>query len=359
MTIGQLHNNQKFELLTQIWPGMLRADFDTYAQLYEKYYLYLDDQFSSIQEKPTLYTARTLGELGDLIRRIQGPNHRKKADIVIDQSQASYNTVDLVARMWLTIHIQHSNTQSPGCFQWPEDKTLSNALGEWLDKGISSKRSLDDDGPRQIPLDFSIPNLIRYYEMKVIWTSDLLQHLKIDWEHNQIKVYEHGICLRNHMKNPGLLPFPKEFVREAVDTLTLLFPRCRDTDDFLLKERRMILDVPYGRSRSLELLNYHYWRRNLSELVIHWENGPKGLSQIRLKPDHGNLMEYITFWVATLVLILTILSIAFGVASLVLAKRALDVSIRSLDVSVQSYNLALAIACADKNATNTLPGFCK
>ncbi|KAF5706992.1 hypothetical protein FMUND_11322 [Fusarium mundagurra] len=97
MAIGQLHNNQKFELLTQIWPGMLRADFDTYAQLYEKYYLYLDDQFSSIQEKPTLYTAHTLGELGDLIRRIQGQNHRKKADIVADQSQASYNTVDIAA----------------------------------------------------------------------------------------------------------------------------------------------------------------------------------------------------------------------------------------------------------------------
>ncbi|KAF5658406.1 hypothetical protein FCIRC_12907 [Fusarium circinatum] len=98
MTIGQLHNNQKFELLTQIWPGMLRADFDTYAELYGKYYLYLDDQFSSIQEKPTLYTARTLGELGDLIRHIQVPNHMKKADIVTDQSQASYNTVDAAAR---------------------------------------------------------------------------------------------------------------------------------------------------------------------------------------------------------------------------------------------------------------------
>ncbi|KLO86472.1 uncharacterized protein LW93_11248 [Fusarium fujikuroi] len=358
MTIGQLHNNQKFELLAQIWPGMLRADFDTYAELYKKYYLYLDDQFLSIQQKPTLYTARTLGELGDLIRRVQGPNHMKKADIVTDQSRASYNTVDIAASMWLTIHIQHSNTQSPDCFQWPEDKTLSNALGEWLDQRIPPKRPLDDEDTRQIPLDFSIPNLIRYYEMKVIWTSDLLQHLKIDWEHNHIKVYEHGICLRNHMKNPGLLPLPKELVREAVDTLTLLFPRCRDTDELLSKEMRTILDVPYGRSRSLALSNYHYWRRNLSELIAHWENGPKGLSQIRLKPDHGNLMEYITFWVATLVLILTILSIAFGVASLVLAKKALDVSIRSLELSAQSYNLALAIACADKNATETLPGFC-
>ncbi|KAF5578261.1 hypothetical protein FPCIR_11664 [Fusarium pseudocircinatum] len=352
MTIGQLHNNQKFELLTQIWPGMLRADFDTYAELYEKYYLYLDDQFSSIKEKPTLYTTPTFGELGDLIRHIQGPNHKNKADLVTDQSQAWYNTVDIAARMWLTIDIQHSNTQSPGCFQWHQDKTLPSALREWFDQSISSMRPLDDKDTRQIPLDFSIPNLIRYYEMKVIWTSDLLQHLNIDWEHNQIKVYEHGICLRNHMKNPGLLPFPKELVKEAIDTLTLLFPRCRGTDDLLSKERRAILDVPYGRSRSLALSNYHYWKRNLSELVTHWENGPKGLSQIRLKPDHGNLMEYITFWVATLVLILTILSIAFGVASLVLAKKALD-------VSVQSYSLALAIACADTNATKALPGFCK
>ncbi|KAI1053490.1 hypothetical protein LB506_012482 [Fusarium annulatum] len=167
MTIGKLHNNQKFELLAQIWPGMLRADFDTYAELYDKYYLYLDDQFLSIQEKPTLYTARTLGELGDLIRRVQVSNHTKKADIVTDQSRASYNTVDIAASMWLTIHIQHSNTQSPDCFQWPEDNTLSNALREWLDQRIPPKRPLDDEDTRQIPLEFSIPNLIRYYEMKV------------------------------------------------------------------------------------------------------------------------------------------------------------------------------------------------
>ncbi|OBS20098.1 hypothetical protein FPOA_11820 [Fusarium poae] len=352
MTIGQLHNDQKFELLTQIWPGMLRADFDTYGQLYEKYYLYLEDQFSSVQQKPTLYTARTVGDLGDVIHRIQRPNSMIKADITADQSQASFNTIDIAVRMWLTIHVQRSNTQSPECFHWPGNKTLSNALREWLDKNMLSKRHLVDSNFHQIPQEFSIPNLIRYYEMKLIWTSDLLQHLKIDWEHNQIKVYEHGICLRNHMQNPGLCPFPEELVREAVDTLILLFPRGRDTDDFLSKERRTILDVPYGRSRSLAFSNYHYWRLNLSELVTYWEKGPKGLSQIKLKPGHGNLMEYITFWVATLVLILTILSIGFGVASLVLAKKALD-------VSAQSYNLALAIACAEKNATETLPGFCK
>ncbi|CEI42124.1 hypothetical protein FVEN_g3857 [Fusarium venenatum] len=359
MTIGQFHNDQKFALLTQIWPGMLRADFDTYGHLYEKYYLYLDDQFSSVQQKPTLYTARTVGDLGDLIHRIQGPNNMAKADITAHQSQASYNTIDIAVRMWLTIHVQHSNTHSPECFHWPENEILSDALDEWLNQNILSKRHLVDGNFRQIPQDFSIPNLIRYYEMKLIWTSDLLQHLKVDWEHNQIKVYEHGICLRNHMQNPGLCPFPEEFVREAVDTLVLLFPRGKDTDDLLSKEKRSILDVPYGRSRSLAFSNYHYWRLNLSELVTYWEKGPKGISQVRLKPDHGNLMEYITFWVATLVLFLTILSIAFGVASLVFAKKALDVSIRSLDVSVQSYNLALAIACAEKNATETLPGFCK
>ncbi|KAG8667879.1 hypothetical protein FPOAC1_012718 [Fusarium poae] len=331
------------EVDKKIWPGILRADFNRYSQIYEKYYLCLDDQFSSAQRKPTLYTARTVEDLGDVLHHMRGPNERTKADTTTDQSQASYNTIDVAVRMWLTIHVQHSNIQSSEYYHWPENKTLSNSLEEWIN----------------IPQGFSVPNLIRCYKMKLIWTSDLLQHLKVDWEHNHIKVYEHGICLRNHMQNPGLCPLPGEFVREAVDTLILLFPRGKDTDDFLSKERRTILDVPYGRSRSLAFSNYHYWRLNLSELVTYWEKGPKGLSQVRLKPDHGNLAEYITFWVATLVLFLTILSIAFGVASLVFAKKALDVSIQSLDVTVQSYNLALAIACAEKNATETLPGFCK
>ncbi|KAF4449347.1 hypothetical protein F53441_7325 [Fusarium austroafricanum] len=358
MAIADLHGNQKFEFLTRIWPRMLRADFDTYASLYERYYLYLDDQVSLVNERATLYTAGTLGDLVELIPRIQEQNHRSKAQISADQSPTSYNTIDIAVRIWLTIHVQHPSTQVPDSFQWLETQTLSNALEKWFDQNAPSTNS-DANNSRQIPMEFSITNLIHYYDLKLIWTGDLLQHLEVDWEHSQIKVFEHGICLRNHMANPDLCPLPSAVVREAVDTITLLFPKGSDTDEFLSKEGRAILDVPYGRPRSLSLSNYHYWRRNLSELIAHWEKGPKGLSQIRLKPDRGNLMEYVTFWVATLVLILTILSIAFGVVSLVIAKKALDASIRSLDVSIQSYNLALAIACVEANATEKLPGFCQ
>ncbi|KAH7140859.1 hypothetical protein EDB81DRAFT_900338 [Dactylonectria macrodidyma] len=353
MDIVQLHNDQKFELLAHIWPQMPRDDYETYARLYGKYFLYLEEQMSLVQRKPSIYSIGTIDHLTKLIEHIRGTENGTKADISSDGSSKSFNSIDIAVRIWLTIDVQHSSVQFSGSFHWPEDINLSGALEDWFTPPQDTK----DKNIRQVPVDFSILNLIRYYQFKVTWTSDLLQHLKVDWKHKKIMVFEHGICLRNHIEYPSC-PLPRAVVQEAIDTLILLFPNDRDTNEFLLEEGRTFLGVPYGRGRSLSLASYCYWQRNLSDLIDHWEQGPKGWSQMRLKPDRGNLLEYVTFWAATFVLVLTILSIAFGVASLVLAKQALHVSIRSLEVSVQSYNLALAMACTDSNATETLPGFC-
>ncbi|KAM5342046.1 hypothetical protein ACJ41O_015077 [Fusarium nematophilum] len=355
MDIVQLHNDRKFELLAHIWPQMPRDDFETYARLYGKYFLYLEEQMSLVQRKPTIYSVGTIDDLIKLIQHIRGTENGTKADISSGGSSPSFNSIDIAVRIWLTIGVQHLSAQTSGSFHWPEHKHLSGALEDWF----TPPRDPKDNSLGQVPVDFSIQNLIRYYQFNVTWTSDLLQHLKIDWKHKKIMVFEHGICLRNHIEYPDSCPLPRAVVQEAIDTLTLLFPNDRETNGFLSEEGRTFLEVPYGRGRSLSLASYCYWRRNLSDLVDHWEQGPKGWAQIRLKPDRGNLLEYVTFWAATFVLILTILSIAFGVASLVLAKQALDATIRSLEVSVQSYNLALAMACAESNATESLSGFCK
>ncbi|UPK95795.1 hypothetical protein LCI18_006730 [Fusarium solani-melongenae] len=355
MDIAQLDNDQKFELLAHIWPQMPRDDFNTYSGLYGKYFLYLEEQMSLVKRKPTLYSFGIVDNLFNLIEHIRRKENGTKTDISPDASRASFNSIDIAVRMWLTVDVQHSTVQVPGSLHWPENTSLSRTLEDWFTPPQDSR----SHNLGQVPANFSVPNLIRYYQFKVTWTSDLLQHLKVDWEHKKIMVFEHGICLRNHIQYPDSCPLPRAVVQEAVDTLTLLFPNDRETKEFLSEEKRTILEVPYGRGRSLSLASYCYWRRNLSDLVDYWEQGPKGWSQIRLKPDRGNLLEYVTFWAATLVLVLTLLGIAFGVASLVLAKQALDVSVRSLEVSVQSYNLALAMACAEANATESLPGFCK
>ncbi|KAF4462228.1 hypothetical protein FALBO_10969 [Fusarium albosuccineum] len=334
---------------------MARNDFDTYSELYDKYFLFLDEQMSLVHRKPDRYSAATLEEFMSLIQDIRTNRNETKAGSVADTSERSLRSMDIAVQIWLTIHVQHSHSDHSGNisstqFSWARDRRLDTSLEDLF----AQRQDTKETRSRQIPSSFSIPNLVHHYDFKVAWTSDLLQHLRIDWKSKQITIFEHGICLRDHLEYDEIshpCPLPKAVIEEAVDTIRLLFPNSKETKRFLSREGRSFLKVPYGRGRRLSLGDYTYWRQSVVDLINHWEDGPKGWAQIRLNPDQGNLMEYATFWAATTVLILTTVSIMFGIASLVIAKQALDISIKS-------YNLALAEACAEANATDTLPGFC-
>lgn len=356
MAIQELSGDAKYAILNRIWPQMARSDFDTYMELYDKYFLFLEEQMSSVERRSILYSTKSVDELITLLEHIRRNAAQTKAELFNDASEEKMRSADIAVRIWLMIHIQHTSADSSLPSQWPNDTSLPDLLQCW---SMPTSPKLQSNGTRHIPETFSVANLNRYYGFQVNWTSDLLQHLKIDWKYKQITIFEHAICLRNHLEHPDDCPLPKHFVQEAVDTIKLLFPDDKDTKAFLSRDDRNFLKIPFGRERSLFLSDFFHWQREMSQLLDYWEQGPSGWSQIRLQPDRSNFLEYSTFWIATIVLLLTIFSIIFGVAGLILAKKALDVSVRSLEVSVQSYELSLAIACAEANATETLPAFCK
>ncbi|KAJ4253951.1 hypothetical protein NW762_010350 [Fusarium torreyae] len=348
-------DDEKFKLLTTIWPRMTRVDFNTCQELCKLYFLFVDEQISSVHRKSSLYSAQTINELLSMIQHIRKHKDQTKAELFSDTSLATMRSADVAIRIWLTLDVPHLSDDSSPVPRWDSKITLPAFLSTRFTFPVTSRHN----SPRQIPETFSVANLVQYYKFRISWTSDLSRHLRIDWEYKQITIFEHAICLRNHLEYADDCPLPKPLVLEAIDTIKLLFPDDKNTKALLAKEGRNFLKIPYGRERSLSLSTYHYWQGNISLLLDHWEQGSKGWSQIRLSPDRDNLLEYVTFWAATTVLILTVISITFSVASLTLAKQALDVSVRSLEVSVQSFELSLAIACAEANATDTLPAFCK
>ncbi|KAH7253769.1 uncharacterized protein BKA55DRAFT_566228 [Fusarium redolens] len=354
MAIQELHSDRKYAILNKIWPRMTRGDFDTYMDLYDRYFLFLEEQMCLIERKSILYSTKSIDELTSTIEHIRQFPQKPKFELFESSSDETMRSADMAIRIWLTIDIQHSTPDSRTSRVWPNFSSLRFLVGGWP---FPSRKY--HDGNRQIPQSFSVANLTRYYDFQVNWTSDLTQHLTIDWKYKQITIFEHAICLRNHLAYPDDCPLPKILVQEAVDTIKLLFPDDKDTKAFLSREGRKLLKIPFGRERSLSLGDFSYWETEISQLLDVWEQGPSGWSQLRLRPDRSNFLEYSTFWAAAVVLLLTVISIVFGVAGLVLAKKALDVSVKSLDVSVKSYELSLAIACAEANATDTLPAFCK
>ncbi|KAF5532465.1 hypothetical protein FMEXI_12422 [Fusarium mexicanum] len=353
MAIRELSSDRKYGILNRIWPHMPRSDFDTYVDLYDRYFLFLEEQISLIERKSILYSAKSIDDLASVIDQIRQHTYKKKSELFANSSDETMRSADMAIRVWLMVHIEHSTSGSASFYQWPKTMPLSLLIQDWYPQARKPGAE-----PRQISQSFSIANLTRYYGFQVKWTSDLTQHLSIDWEYKQITIFEHAIALRNHLAYPDDCPLRMEFVQEAVDTIKLLFPDDKDTKAFLSREGRKFFKIPFGRERSLSLGDFSHWETEISQLLDVWEQGPSGWSQLRLRPDRSNFLEYSTFWAAAVVLLLTVISIVFGVAGLVLAKKALDVSVKSLDISVKSYELSLAIACAEANATETLPTFC-
>ncbi|KFA68640.1 hypothetical protein S40285_10835 [Stachybotrys chlorohalonatus IBT 40285] len=195
---------------------------------------------------------------------------------------------------------------------------------------------------------FTIPNLVQDYRWTVQWTSNLADHLLIErmGTGKRVTIYEHKICLLNHLQYGQDCPVPRDALEEALDTLNLLFPPTDPaTHRYLKAQHRPFHQLGFcSRNVKRDLQHYRYWQNNLVDLLHDLEEQPYGLGQLRLDKDRRNLLQFATFWIATIVALLTVISIAFGVVSTVYAAR--------------QYNLALAQACSTPDGAVNLPEYC-
>jgi hypothetical protein len=167
-------------------------------------------------------------------------------------------------------------------------------------------------------------------------------------------IYEHKIFLWNELRFRKYSLLPLNLVEEVLDTLNLLLPfNDYHTAKFLKAQKRHALySLGWcGRGRLRDLNQYQYFKDRISELSDIVKSTPTGLPQLKLDQGGRNVMDFLNFWVALLVGIFTIFGIAFGTASLVLAKY-------QYDIAVVQYKLSLAQACVMPNATSLFPQFC-
>ncbi len=192
----------------------------------------------------------------------------------------------------------------------------------------------------------TIAYLSYHGRIMVLWTSNLADHLSIDWKNRVITVYEHKISLWNHLKYTKQQLIPRDVLEEAIDTLNLLFPlNDAGTRDFLRQNGKPFYGLGYcNREQCYDLEKYSYWRGRVAELMEIMNEEPSGLQQLLLSKDGRNLLQFATFWVAVAVAILTIVSIVSGTVQTVYA--------------LKQYNLAVAQACATPGSAELLPRYC-
>jgi hypothetical protein len=103
--------------------------------------------------------------------------------------------------------------------------------------------------------------------------------------------------------------FPEGFIEETLETLALLFPKF-DEDTERWYERMPKLDpnarqIGHYTSGQRQIKQYRYWHDRLVVLKqVFDESRPKTLTQWWI--DRRNAVQWSTFWVALLVLALTI-----------------------------------------------------
>ncbi|KAH7083683.1 hypothetical protein FB567DRAFT_89983 [Paraphoma chrysanthemicola] len=156
---------------------------------------------------------------------------------------------------------------------------------------------------------FHAMNLERFAGVQIVPTSNLLDHLRLTHDDTRVHVFHHVSFLRVQSKDSLL---PEKLVEETIRTLALLFP----SDDPVMKRHyRMmalestcddqLLHAGFLVTHDRQVEKFVYWHDRLVVLKqIFDEATPKTISQWWF--DRRNGVQWYTFWIAIVVLTLTL-----------------------------------------------------
>ncbi|KAK0622958.1 hypothetical protein B0T14DRAFT_535954 [Immersiella caudata] len=201
---------------------------------------------------------------------------------------------------------------------WSSHKTLRQAIAQHFQR----EKKLQPDNPRIRRL-FTARHLVCIGGLKVRWTNNLMDHLRLSDDDRAVFIFHNAdflgyqSCLADQI-------FPADLINETLRTLTLLFPQNdRKTRRWLSKQiSKHSLDPSilrcgnaWAQDRRFE--NFYFWHDRLVILKQNFDDAsPRKLSQ--WWGDRRNSVQWYTFWVAILVFVAT------GVLQVYLSWRAMQ-----------------------------------
>lgn len=243
----------------------------------------------------------TRAEVKDIIQTKLTSPHNNEDEIL-------ENSVDLVSSLLVMIHCGTVKFGFSGRtkLQW-----VHGSLRQHVEHYFAEPPVL---GHERIKLEknFTGPNLERIAGLEIVWTDNLIDHLRLSDDDTRVHIFHHAAFLECQLHSQKSL-LPVGVAAETLQTLALLFPK-GDTETrkwFLKAAATTPLDgraILYGRLRSdrRQIENFKVWRDRLVTLKqVFDEAQPKTISQ--WWNDRRNGVQWYTFWVAVLVLVLTVL----------------------------------------------------
>lgn len=208
---------------------------------------------------------------------------------------------------------------SAGCELPWERGSLQDLLSQWFN------RPANRDSNARLEKDFKGCNLNRSAGIKIVWTNNLADHLRIIEE--EVAIFHHASFLKHHRERSALYLvhlrsyadkrgsiFPSGFVDETLETLALLFPQNDKRTIRWLRRRRSLpsqaIDLQLNKCSILgehdrQLDKFDFWHERLALLKEFYdEYSPRTISQLWRHRRDG--LSWHTFWAAILILCLTI-----------------------------------------------------
>ncbi|KAH7397461.1 hypothetical protein BKA66DRAFT_454396 [Pyrenochaeta sp. MPI-SDFR-AT-0127] len=214
------------------------------------------------------------------------------------------NSIDLAARLYLMISIGDSKyAVSSGTSLIWEKGNLKDFLSTYFNEPyVLSGSNI------KFEKTFNAYTLERIAGIKVKWTNNLIDHLRIiEADEKTVEIFPHASFLK-HATNQL---FPAGLLNETQRTLALLFPpHDQNTETFLQKldgnnvvDKHLTYCTPLRLSER-QIETYSFWHDRLILLKQAFDQSrPATLSQWWY--DRRNGVQWYTFWVAIVVLFLT------------------------------------------------------
>ncbi|KAK3367854.1 hypothetical protein B0H63DRAFT_442549 [Podospora didyma] len=224
------------------------------------------------------------------------------------------NSVDLAASLLLMASFGTFSYGFSGKSRvcWNTPTSLRDFLATYFEPEPKSTFANNSNETVKLEKIFKASNLDRIAGLEIVWTDNLVDHLRLTDDDTRVHIFHHVSFLNiQRHNNTGLLP--GGLAEESLQTLALLFPSAdRETKRWFAKLPKSdnVLDAQLlhcGRLKTddRQIDRFKFWRERLVMLKQVFDEAQPG-TMGQWWYDRRNGVQWYTFWVAVLVLVLTI-----------------------------------------------------
>ncbi|KAM7184953.1 hypothetical protein V8F20_011990, partial [Naviculisporaceae sp. PSN 640] len=310
----------QWEVQEEIANGLWKTPVGKVPELdmYFKYYAKQCDNLV-LQDGGLFTSVKTHQDILRVAGLLKGPLGREEVSgrlsdatgPTVPDSEQCGRSIDLAGRLLLMVELGSFDHAPPlispptGC-RWTK-----GTIKEHISHCFPETRALGHDGLK-LGTIFNARNIERIAGIEILWTDNLADHLRLTNNDKQVAIFHHASFLLRQQSDESL--YSREFLDETIQTIKLLFPKwdpatrpwygkkiasrtSRDLDPKLI-------EVGHLNTSDRQIENFKYWHDRLVMLKQAFdESEPSTLRQWWI--DRRKRVQWFTFWVAILVLILT------------------------------------------------------